>query len=48
VMWLNGSDNPPPPDVEQSYLDVEKQLRFPNPTVSSASGAPTSSPERVA
>jgi exo-1,4-beta-D-glucosaminidase len=42
VMWLNGSDNPPPPDVEQSYLDVEKQLRFPNPTVSSASGAPTS------
>src|ERR1700722_29500 len=24
VMWLNGSDNPPPPDVEQMYLDVEK------------------------
>jgi exo-1,4-beta-D-glucosaminidase len=20
VMWLNGSDNPPPPDVEQMYL----------------------------
>src|SRR6266481_8754984 len=42
VMWLNGSDGPPPPDVEQTYLDVEKRLRFPNPTVSSASGAPTS------
>ena len=22
VMWLNGSDNPPPPDVEQMYLDL--------------------------
>jgi exo-1,4-beta-D-glucosaminidase len=41
VMWLNGSDGPPPPDVEQTYLDVEKRLRFPDPTVSSASGAPT-------
>ncbi len=41
VMWLNGSDNPPPPDVEQMYLDVEKQLRFPNPTVSSATAKPT-------
>jgi len=36
VMWLNGSDNPPPPDVEQMYLNVEKQLLWPNPTVSSA------------
>jgi exo-1,4-beta-D-glucosaminidase len=41
VMWLNGSDNPPPPDVEQMYLDIEKQLRFPNPTVSSATAKPT-------
>ena len=41
VMWLNGSDNPPPPDVEQMYLDVEKQLRFPNPIVSSATGRAT-------
>jgi exo-1,4-beta-D-glucosaminidase len=41
VMWLNGSDNPPPPDVEQMYLDVEKQLHFPNPIVSSATGKPT-------
>ena len=42
VMWLNGSDNPPPPDVEQTYLDIEKQLLWPNPIVSSATGKPTS------
>ena len=39
--WLNGSDNPPPPDVEQTYLSVEKELRWPNPVVSSATGKPT-------
>jgi exo-1,4-beta-D-glucosaminidase len=42
VMWLNGSDNPPPPDVEQMYLDVEKDLLWPNPAVSSATGKKTS------
>jgi len=42
VMWLNGSDNPPPPDVEQMYLDVEKELLWPNPVVSSATGKATS------
>ena len=42
VMWLNGSDNPPPPDVEEMYLAVEKQLLFPNPVVSSATAKPTS------
>ena len=36
VAWLNGSDNPPPPDVEQTYLKVEKELLWPNPIVSSA------------
>jgi exo-1,4-beta-D-glucosaminidase len=41
VMWLNGSDNPPPPDVEQMYLTIEKQLLWPNPVVSSATGKPT-------
>jgi exo-1,4-beta-D-glucosaminidase len=41
VAWLNGSDNPPPPDVEQMYLDVEKQLLWPNPVVSSATGRAT-------
>jgi exo-1,4-beta-D-glucosaminidase len=41
VMWLNGSDNAPPPDVEQMYLDVEKDLFWPNPVVSSATGKKT-------
>ena len=40
VMWLNGSDNPPPPDVEDMYLEVEKRLRWPNPIVSSATAKP--------
>ncbi len=35
-VWLNGSDNPPPARVEQAYLDVLKELGFPNPVVSSA------------
>ena len=42
VMWLNGSDNPPPAKVEQMYLDIEKQLLWPNPVVSSATGKATS------
>jgi exo-1,4-beta-D-glucosaminidase len=42
VMWLNGSDNPPPPDVEQTYLEVEKELLWPNPIVSSATAKETS------
>ena len=37
--WLNGSDGPPPPAVEQAYLDVLHELGFPNPVVSSASDA---------
>ena len=41
VMWLNGSDNPPPPDVEQMYLNIEKELQWPNPVVSSATGKAT-------
>ena len=39
-MWLNGSDNPPPPDVEQMYLSIERELRWPNPVVSSATAKP--------
>jgi len=42
LMWLNGSDNAPPPDVEQMYLDIEKDLLWPNPLVSSATGKKTS------
>jgi exo-1,4-beta-D-glucosaminidase len=41
LVWLNGSDNPPPADVEQMYLDVETQTHWPNPTLSSASAKPT-------
>jgi exo-1,4-beta-D-glucosaminidase len=40
-VWLNGSDNPPPADVEQMYLDIEAREHWPNPTVSSASAKPT-------
>ena len=41
LVWLNGSDNPPPPDVERAYLDVEAQTQWPNPILSSASAKPT-------
>jgi exo-1,4-beta-D-glucosaminidase len=40
VMWLNGSDNPPPANVEEMYLKIEKELLWPNPVVSSATGKP--------
>jgi exo-1,4-beta-D-glucosaminidase len=36
LTWLNGSDNPPPPDVEEMYLKIEGDLLWPNPVVSSA------------
>ncbi len=39
-VWLNGSDNPPPANVEQMYLNVEQQEAWPNPTISSASATP--------
>jgi exo-1,4-beta-D-glucosaminidase len=41
VMWLNGSDNPPPPDVEEMYLKIESDLLWPNPIVSSATAKRT-------
>ncbi len=40
LMWLNGSDNPPPADVEKSYRDILQQEHWPNPYVSSASAKP--------
>jgi exo-1,4-beta-D-glucosaminidase len=36
LAWMNGSDNPPPPDVEQTYLKAEKEMLWTNPVVSSA------------
>ena len=40
IAWMNGSDNPPPPDVEQTYLKVEKEMLWTNPTISSATAKP--------
>jgi exo-1,4-beta-D-glucosaminidase len=40
-VWLYGSDNPPPPEIEIMYLDILKDLEWPNPSVSSASETPT-------
>jgi exo-1,4-beta-D-glucosaminidase len=36
LVWLNGSDNPPPAEREQAYLDVEKEVHWPKPVISSA------------
>jgi exo-1,4-beta-D-glucosaminidase len=41
LVWLNGSDNPPPANVEQAYLQIESETHWPNPILSSASGTPT-------
>jgi exo-1,4-beta-D-glucosaminidase len=40
-VWLYGSDNPPPANVETMYLNILKALDWPNPSVSSASETPT-------
>jgi exo-1,4-beta-D-glucosaminidase len=40
-VWLYGSDNPPPPDIEKMYLGILQDLHWPNPSVSSASETPT-------
>jgi exo-1,4-beta-D-glucosaminidase len=37
LVWLNGSDNAPPPDVERAYLQVESETHWPNPILSAAS-----------
>ena len=36
LVWLNGSDNPPPEDVERAYLGVLKACNWPKPILSSA------------
>jgi exo-1,4-beta-D-glucosaminidase len=41
LVWLNGSDGPPPADVERAYLQVLKETEWPNPVVSSAANEPT-------
>ncbi len=41
LVWLNGSDNPPPAEREKAYLDVENQAEWPKPVISSASAKKT-------
>ena len=41
LVWLNGSDNAPPANVERAYLDVEAQTHWPNPILSAASSQNT-------
>ena len=41
LVWLNGSDNPPPPEIERMYLAIERQSFWPNPIISSAAQIPT-------
>ncbi|HET8646617.1 MAG TPA: glycoside hydrolase family 2 protein [Vicinamibacteria bacterium] len=36
VAWFNGSDFPPPPDVERTYLQVLRGADWPKPIVSNA------------
>ena len=42
LVWLNGSDGPPPADVEAAYIKVLKETDWPNPYISSAAQKPTS------
>jgi len=41
LVWLNGSDNPPPPAVEKTYISLLKKLDWPNPYISSAHQKPS-------
>jgi exo-1,4-beta-D-glucosaminidase len=40
LVWLDGSDNPPPAEVEKAYLEVANKCKWPNPTLSSATAKP--------
>ncbi|MGD0045425.1 MAG: sugar-binding domain-containing protein [Bryobacteraceae bacterium] len=39
--WMNGSDNPPPPEIEKMYIGILEELNWPNPYESSATARPT-------
>jgi exo-1,4-beta-D-glucosaminidase len=39
LVWLNGSDNPPPAEIEKAYIEALKNASWPNPYLSSASEA---------
>jgi exo-1,4-beta-D-glucosaminidase len=40
--WMYGSDNPPPPKIENMYLKILEETDWPNPHQSSATDKPTS------
>lgn len=42
ALWMTGSDNAPPANVEQIYRKILAETGWPNPIVSSASSKPTS------
>ena len=48
-VWLNGSDKPPIAAIEQKYLDIERDVDWNRPTLSSAAEAdgPVSGPSGV-
>jgi len=41
LVWLNGSDNPPPANIERAYIAALMESDWPNPYLSSASESPT-------
>jgi exo-1,4-beta-D-glucosaminidase len=41
ALWMNGSDNAPPANVERAYRKILAEAGWPNPIVSSASSKPT-------
>jgi len=41
LVWLNGSDEAPPPEVEFAYLNILDELHWPNPVLSSAEALAT-------
>jgi exo-1,4-beta-D-glucosaminidase len=45
LVWLNGSDNPPPPDRENAYLQIEKENNWSKPIISSATAKKTQATE---
>lgn len=42
ALWMNGSDNHPPAEVETTYRKILADNGWPNPSISSATSVPTS------
>src|SRR5581483_7548392 len=41
LVWLSGSDEPPPPEIERAYQKVVEETAWPNPSISTASDRTT-------